>query len=116
MKYLILHDLKSFKDITDFVNGVPKRFSGFNVLEFSKNPEYDATTMEKIAFDAVNGNKTFCSFAFSSDEVMKADGTLKMFERKDDPELRGTVIGFDKRFIALPIRNKAIGAIVSTKI
>lgn len=113
---LILHDLKSFKDITDFVNGVPKRFAGFNVLEFSKNPEYDATTMEKIAFDAVNGNRTFCSFAFSSDEVMKADGTLKMFERKDDPELRGTVIGFDKRFIALPIRNKAIGAIVSTKI
>ena len=113
---LILHDLKSFKDITDFVNGVPKRFARFNVLEFSKNPEYDATTMEKIAFDAVNGNRTFCSFAFSSDEVMKADGTLKMFERKDDPELRGTVIGFDKRFIALPIRNKAIGAIVSTKI
>lgn len=31
-------------------------------------------------------------------------------------ELRGTVIGFDKRFIALPIRNKAIGAIVSAKV
>ena len=61
-------------------------------------------------------NHTFCSFAFSSDEVMKADGTVKMYETKDDPRLRATVVGFDKRFVALPIRNKAIGSIVATKI
>lgn len=59
---------------------------------------------------------TYSSFAFSSDEVMKADGTVQIYERINDPELRATVIGFDKRFIALPIRNKAIGAIISAKI
>lgn len=42
---LILTDLKSFKDITDFVNGQPKRFAGFNILEFTKNPIYNATTL-----------------------------------------------------------------------
>ena len=47
---------------------------------------------------------------------MKADGTVQMYERFNDPELRGTVVGFDKRFIALPIRNKGIGAIVATKV
>ena len=114
---LILTDLKAFKDITDFVNGVPKRFAGFNVLEYTKNPTYDSVTMEKNGFGALDtGNNTFCSFAFSSDEVMRADGTVKMYDRVNDPELRGTVIGFDKRFIALPIRNKALGAIVATKI
>ncbi|AND63648.1 hypothetical protein V3Q90_02080 [Flavobacterium oreochromis] len=113
---LILYDLKSFKDITDFVNGTPKRFAGFNILEFTKNPTYDNITGKKKAFGTVAGaNDVFSSFAFCSDEVMKADGSMNMFERLNDPELRGTVVGFDKRFIALPIRKKGIGAIVSTK-
>ncbi|MCC4211702.1 hypothetical protein [Leeuwenhoekiella parthenopeia] len=114
---LILHDLKAFKDITDFVNGKPKRFAGFNMLEFTKNPLYNATTFQKKPFGSIaEETDTFSSFAFSSEEVMKADGTVKMYERQNDPELRATVVGFDKRFIALPIRNKAIGAIVGSKV
>ena len=73
--------------------------------------------MTKIPFGAVeDSNTTFGSFSFSSEEVMKADGSVNMYERIGDPELRATVVGFDKRFLALPIRNKGIGAIVSTKI
>lgn len=114
---LILFDLKAFKDITDFVNGTPKRFAGFNVLEFTKNPVYDNTTGSKKSFGSIStSNDVHSSFAFSSDEVMKADGEVKMYERLNDPELRGTIVGFDKRFIALPLRNKGIGAIVTTKI
>jgi hypothetical protein len=114
---LILYDLKAFKDITDFVNGTPKRFAGFNILEYTKNPTYNGTTGVKKSFGALPADTdVFCSFAFSGDEVMKADGSMKMYERKDDPELRATVVGFDKRFIALPIRNKGLGSIVSVKI
>ena len=114
---LILFDLKAFKDITDFVNGKPKRTLGFNILEFSQNPMFFNSTMQKAGFDAVDtGDLTFSSFSFCGDEVMKADGTVKMYEIKDDPRLRASIVGFDKRFIALPIRNKGIGAIVSTKI
>jgi len=114
---LILFDLKAFKDITDFKNGMPKRFAGFNILEFTQNPKYNISTMQKETFGVIpTANTTFCSFAFSSDEVMKADGTMNMYERINDPELRGTVVGFDKRFIALPIRNKGLGAIVSANV
>ena len=45
---LIISDLKAFKDITDFVNGKPKRFAGFNVLEYTKNPVF------KVNQDKVN--------------------------------------------------------------
>ena len=38
-----------------------------------------------------------------------------MYVDKDDPKERATIIGFEKRFIALPIRKKAIGAIVAKK-
>lgn len=114
---LILLDVKSFKDITDLKNGEPKRFAGFNILQFSKPAIYNSSTLEKKSFGAIiDVNDTFCSFAFHSDEVMKADGNVKMYAKKDDPEERATIVGFDKRFIAVPIRNKALGAIVSTKV
>lgn len=114
---LILYDLKAFKDITDFVNGQPNRFAGFNILQYTKTPRYNFSTKVKIPFGAIEDvNTTFGSFSFSSEEVMKADGSVNMYERINDPELRATVVGFDKRFLALPIRNKALGAIIATKI
>lgn len=114
---LILFDLKAFKDITDFKDGQPNRFAGFNILQYTKTPKYNVNTKEKLPWGAVaDANTTFASFSFSSEEVMKADGTVNMFERINDPELRATIVGFDKRFIALPIRNKAIGAIIAGKI
>lgn len=119
---LILFDVKAFKDLTDIVNGEPKRFAGFSILQTSITPLYDDATGEKLKFNREKNDgteedvksNTFCSFAFHKDEVMKADGEVMMYAKENDPEERGTIIGFDKRFIALPIRNKGIGAIVST--
>lgn len=58
----------------------------------------------------------FASVAFCGSEVMKADGEIYMYSKVDDPEERATIVGFDKRFIALPIRGKGIGAIVSATV
>lgn len=125
-RYLVLHpshvtdlirlDVKGFKDITDIVNGQPKRFAGFGILQFSRMPYYDLATMEKLPWEDVpNGDSGFCSFAFQSGEVMKADGEIFMYTTENDPKERATIVGFDKRFIAVPIRNKGIGTIVSAK-
>lgn len=112
---LILCDVKAFKDITDIVNGEPRRFAGFSILQTSITPFYDSVSLQKLDFTAAKDDgSTFCSFAFHRDEVMKADGDVNMYAKENDPEERGTIVGFDKRFIALPIRNKGIGAIVST--
>jgi len=117
VEQLILSDLETFKNLTDFVNGKPNTFAGFRMLEYSRNPKYNRTDFTKVAFGAApDANDTYCSFAFSSDEVMKADGNIYLYERRDDPEERATIVGFDKRFIALPIRNKAIGAIVAAAV
>lgn len=113
---LILLDFKAFKDITDIMNGTPKRFAGFGILQFSRPALYNGTTFEKVPWGAVStGEHVFCSFAFQGDEVMKADGSVYMYAKEDDPEQRATIVGFDKRFIAMPISDKAIGAIVSSK-
>lgn len=126
-RYLVLHpyhvtdllrlDIKVFKDLMDVVNGVPKKFAGFGMLQFQSTPTYDFATLEKKPFEAEpDDGDTFSSFAFYGNEVMKADGEIHMYIREDDPEERGTIVGFDKRFIALPIRGKGIGAIVSSKV
>jgi len=111
---LILFDVKAFKSITDFVNGQPNRLAGFGMLQFSKMAYYDSTLKKKAFGSAVIDGDAFCSLAFQSGEVMKADGDVHMYARENDPEERGAIVGFDKRFVALPIRNKGIGAIVST--
>lgn len=111
---LILLDTKSFKDLGDIVNGQPKRLAGFNMLQFSKTAYYDSTG-QKLEFKAEPAlTDAFCSFAFQSGEVMKADGNTKMYSTINDPKERATIVGFEKRFVAVPLRNKGIGAIVST--
>lgn len=122
-RYLVLHpshvtdlirlDVKGFKDITDIVNGQPKRFAGFGILQFSRMPMYNLDTMQKIPWGGTGTNISFCSFAFQSNEVMKADGEMFMYSNENDPKERATIVGFDMRFIAVSIRNKGIGAIVS---
>lgn len=114
---LILFDTKAFKDITDIVNGKPKRIAGFSVLQTSITPKYNIEDLTKKPFaEESQATDIFSSFAYHADEVMKADGEVYMYTKEDDPEERGTIVGFDKRFIAVPIRNKGMGAIVSAKV
>lgn len=111
---LLLEDINLFKDLTNIVDGVPTRFGGFYCLSFSKMPTYtiSETGVTKVAYTGVQTNN-FASFAFHGGEVMKADGEVFMYSRENDPEERATIVGFDKRFIAMPIRNIGVGAIVS---
>ncbi len=112
---LLLEDIELFKDLTNIKDGEPTKFAGFGIFSFSKMPTYATvnSAFSKVAF-AGQATEAFASVAFYSKEVMKADGDIFMYSREDDPEERGTIVGFDKRFVALPIRGKGVGAIVST--
>jgi hypothetical protein len=112
---LLLESVELFKDITNLKEGKPFSFAGFGMLQFSRPPKYELKNgeYEKVGFGKETASKSFCSFAFQADEVMKSDGQIYMYVTKDDPKERGTIVGFDKRFIAVPLRNKGIGAIVS---
>ena len=58
---------------------------------------------------------TQCSLFYCANEVMRPDGDIEVSAKYKDPEQRGDVIGFQKRFTALPIRNKYQAAIYSAK-
>ncbi|MEE1006560.1 MAG: hypothetical protein U0L66_05135 [Acutalibacteraceae bacterium] len=110
---LLFENLSMFKDIANVQSGEPFKFAGFGIYSFPYMPTYRSGV--KVAYDApAQTGDLFASVAFYGREVMKADGDLHMYSVVDDPRERGTIIGFDKRFIAMPVRNKGIGAIVSS--
>lgn len=111
---LLLEDIKLFKDLTNIKDGEPFKFGGFGCYQFAQMPSYKVVSgkLTKVPY-ADTATAQFASVAFYAKEVMKADGDIYMYARVDDPEERGTVVGFDKRFVALPIRGKGVGAIVS---
>jgi hypothetical protein len=89
---------------------------GFKVyyLAGKRLPRYNHTTGAKVAWQAAAGaTDSPASIAFHKDEVMRADGTVDIFVREKDPELRGDVMGLQKRALYMPIRNKGIAAIYS---
>ncbi len=110
---LLLEDLKLFKDLTSIKDGEPLKFAGFGCYAFSRMPTYRMMdgVLKKVAFGAAaaEGDR-FASFAFYAKEVMKADGDIHMYATENDPKERVTIVGFDKRFVALPIRGKGIGS------
>lgn len=123
-RYIVLHpkhvsdllreDIELFKELTNIKDGEPFKFAGFGCYSFAQMPTYKTveTVLTKVPFDAEK-TKQFASVAFYAKEVMKADGDIHMYASEDDPMERATIVGFDKRFIGLPIRGKGIGSIVS---
>lgn len=86
----------------------------FKIYRFSKNPAYNKTTGQKIAFGAALNSATdvTASVAFHSNEVMKAQGTFEFFNRLKDPDIKGDKFNYQMRALALPKRSKYCAAIV----
>jgi hypothetical protein len=109
---LIKEDLALMKAI--YAGTIQKLFS-FKLYIYSRTPIFNRVTGVKCAFGAVPvpATDTISSVSFCGSEVMRAQGTFKMFERLNDPEQKGDIVNFQMRGLALPKRDKAIGAIYS---
>lgn len=104
-------DKKLFKEI--FGTNGTRELYGFKLYDTSVTPTYNGTTGVKKAYGtAPAGTDAVSSLFYSKFEVMRCDGTYDMFSRLKDPEARGDVVGFQKRFLAMPIRGKYTGAII----
>lgn len=91
-------------------------YAGFKIYKQASKrlPNYDTATGAKTAFGSVQltTHKT-ASIFYQKDEVMRSVGTDSMYHGKaeNDPQNRQDVVGFARRGLVMPIRNKAIGAI-----
>ena len=106
---LMKADMKLYKDMM-----TTGQVFGLKLFSNSQTPRFNAATGAKVAFQAAPaGTDTISSTIWSKDEVMKADGSVDVFAKYNDPDQKGDVINFQKRFVALPLRSKVLGAIYS---
>lgn len=90
-------------------------FFGFRVWSYSKNPIYvtnDGITKAAQGTILVPGTHKVSSFSFLKSEVMKAQGTFKMFSALNDPAAKGDIFNFQMRALVSSLRGKYSGAIL----
>ncbi|MBU2923050.1 hypothetical protein KO504_17000 [Winogradskyella psychrotolerans] len=114
---LLEEDRKFYTQYHNQTNGVVSNmYYGFKIYEDSTTPEYDDTTLEKIAYgSATTGRKS--SVVFHKGSTAKAAGTVKRYAKdaKDNPEMRENTVGFRLHHIIVAYGIEGSAAIISGK-
>ena len=114
---LLLVDQKFAEQYYNYTTGKIANMYGFEVYEYVNNPIYGQDGAKK-SLGAVAGSGDYqASVAFFAPRMFKAGGETKMYysESKTDPQNQRNLVSFRHRFVALPKKQEAIGAIASKK-
>ncbi len=112
---LLLEDKEFRAKYMDHEEGKISRMYGFDMYEYLNNPMYSSDG-EKCSFGAEEADgDTEASVFFYTKRCFKAKGTTKMYWKKaeNDPENQENQINFRHRFLVMPTKNDAQGAIYS---
>jgi hypothetical protein len=115
LAHLQTEDVALFKALLSLAGNVSGPFNlfGFTTYVYSKTPKYDSNgDIKPIGAAPAVGDVKCLAQAWVETEVMRAVGTTDLFERLNDPGERGDIVGFQQRFLALPLRNKMQAAII----
>jgi hypothetical protein len=111
---LLLEDSAFEKGYHNRMDGaISQNYYSFKIYEEVYTPTYHATTKVKLAFDSVTAGRT-SSIVFHKDSTVKAKGTVERFakDKKQDPEYRKSVVGYDLYFGCFAIQDQGQGAII----
>ena len=114
---LLLTDQKFSEQYYNYTTGRIANMYGFEVFEYADCPVYAAAGTKKAYGAKAEATDRSASVYFHLSNSMKAAGTTKMYysEAKNDPQNQRNLINFRHYFIALPLRTKGCGAILSGK-
>lgn len=113
---LLNNDQKFADQYYNYSTGKIANLYGFEVYEYVDCPYYKVADKTKLPFGTVptDADKA-ASVAFYAPRMMKATGSTKTYlsEAKDNPTTQENLVNFRHYFICLPLKNEAIGAIVT---
>jgi hypothetical protein len=115
---LLQNEQKFAQQYYNYETGKVAKLFGFEIYEYDDCPYYNASTLKKLAYGAVPADTdSQASVAFSPTRMMKANGTVKAYasEAKDNPETQENLLNYRAYSICLPLKDEAMGAIVSAK-
>lgn len=113
---LIREDASFFQRNIDVATGQLKPIYGFKVYEDIDTPTFDATTLKKVAYDAVLDPEkhSVASVAFYAPRMMQATGVTRSYVAEPTPTTQEYLYNLRHYFICLPKKEKqSIAAIVS---
>lgn len=115
---LLESDQKFADQYYNYTTGKIANLYGFEVYEYVDSPLYDATAKTKKAYGSVAGENDFAaSVAFLTGNCIRMEGETKAYlsEARTDPENQRNLYNVRHYFMALPLKERAMGAIVSAK-
>lgn len=115
---LLESDQKFADQYYNYTSGKIANLYGFEVYEYVDSPLYDATAKTKKAYGAAAGANDFpASVAFHAGNCIRMEGETKAYlsEARMDPENQRNLYNVRHYFMALPLKERAMGAIVSAK-
>lgn len=112
---LLATDQKFADQYYNFTTGKIANMYGFEVYEYVACPFFTANGNKKVLGSAVTPGQYQASIAFYTKNTFKCNGSTKMYfsEASNNPTTQENLINFRHRFIVLPKKLEAIGAIVS---
>jgi len=111
-------DQKFANQYYNYESGKVLKLYGFEIYEYNDCPFYNASTLKKLAYGAAAGASDMqASIAFCPVRMMKATGSVKTYaqEAAASPTTQENLISFRAYSICLPLKEEAMGAIVSAK-
>jgi hypothetical protein len=113
---LLQSDQKFVEQYHNYTTGKIANLFSFEVFEYTDAPYYVVSAKTKLAFGSVpNSTHRQASIAFYAPRMMKASGSTKAYfsDATVNPQTQENLANFRTYFICLPLKNEAIGAIVS---
>lgn len=115
---LLENDQKFANQYYNYTSGKIANLYGFEVYEYVNCPFYNTANSTKVAYGAAvsEGDKQ-ASVAFFAPNCIRVEGstTTYLSDAKTDPTTQRNLFNIRHYFVALPLRNRAMGAIVSAK-
>lgn len=111
---LLVQDTTFAQRYNNTATGAIANMYGFEIYEFVDAPLFNVSSKQKVAYGSAAGsNDRSASVAFYAPRMMKATGETKAYI--DEPDTQNQEWRYNVRhyFICLPLKNEAIGAIVS---
>ena len=111
---LLIQDTSFAQRYQNTTEGKILRMYGFEIFEYVDVPRYNSSTNKKVAYSAAAANTdTTASVAFYAPRIMKATGETKAYIDEPDTQNQEWRYNIRHYFICLPLKEQAIGAIVT---
>ena len=113
---LLTLDQKFAEQYYNYQTGKVANLYGFEVYEYTDTPYYTIASKAKAAFGVVpTSAMSQASVAFHTSRVMRASGSIRTYasEAKNDTKYHRNLINFSLRSICMPLKEEALGAIIS---